>query len=370
MTRSRRDPRTERLSREVAGGSRRRFVIEAAAPTEAGGRPRRDPRPSAPPLWSASIPGRASTGPRWRTASGPLQAAAAPSAAPAAPAIRIVADPAFLVLVLPDAPGGRLAPHDRQLLGAARLIADAAGGAVVLAGASVTEEAGGAGADRRVSLPAIEGYDRGHGPRPSSRSSRRSPPVTFCFRKRRTAVISPPRRRRPRRAAVRRRRDRQRPRPDAAGRRRSGRAARRARPAGLDRGGCGRAPFRRPARSETDRGRPRGTPPRRHPRRGAHSGRPGAGAAVGGRFRLSAGNGVTDFTVFADLAQALGATPGASRVVCDAGLMPRDRQVGASGTVLEATCYIAMGIAGAPSISRASPRSSTSSPSTPTSTPR
>jgi electron transfer flavoprotein alpha subunit len=35
-------------------------------------------------------------------------------------------------------------------------------------------------------------------------------------------------------------------------------------------------------------------------------------------------------------------------VVCDAGLMPRAAQVGASGTVLEATCYVALGIAGAP----------------------
>ncbi|WP_233560061.1 electron transfer flavoprotein subunit alpha/FixB family protein [Oleomonas cavernae] len=65
-------------------------------------------------------------------------------------------------------------------------------------------------------------------------------------------------------------------------------------------------------------------------------------------FVLSAGNGVTDFASFHALAQALGATPGASRMVCDAGLMPRAAQVGASGTVLGATCYFALGIAGAP----------------------
>ena len=35
-------------------------------------------------------------------------------------------------------------------------------------------------------------------------------------------------------------------------------------------------------------------------------------------------------------------------MVCDAGLMPREAQVGASGTVLEASCYFALGIAGAP----------------------
>jgi electron transfer flavoprotein alpha subunit len=45
---------------------------------------------------------------------------------------------------------------------------------------------------------------------------------------------------------------------------------------------------------------------------------------------------------------ALHATPGASRVLCDAGLMPRHSQVGASGTVLAATCYFALGISGAP----------------------
>ncbi|MBB2196297.1 electron transfer flavoprotein subunit alpha/FixB family protein [Gluconacetobacter sp. 1c LMG 22058] len=65
-------------------------------------------------------------------------------------------------------------------------------------------------------------------------------------------------------------------------------------------------------------------------------------------FVVSAGQGVTDFETFHALARALGATEGASRVVCDAGLMPRAAQVGASGTVLDARCYLAFGIAGAP----------------------
>ncbi len=65
-------------------------------------------------------------------------------------------------------------------------------------------------------------------------------------------------------------------------------------------------------------------------------------------FVAAAGNGVTDLAGFQALAAALGATPGASRVLCDAGLMPRDRQVGASGTVLSGSCYLAFGIAGAP----------------------
>ncbi|KAA0972539.1 electron transfer flavoprotein subunit alpha/FixB family protein [Aureimonas fodinaquatilis] len=65
-------------------------------------------------------------------------------------------------------------------------------------------------------------------------------------------------------------------------------------------------------------------------------------------FVASAGNGIVDFDLFRQLAAALKATPGASRVVCDAGLMPREAQVGASGTVLAAGCYLALGIAGAP----------------------
>ncbi|GBQ66904.1 electron transfer flavoprotein subunit alpha [Ameyamaea chiangmaiensis NBRC 103196] len=65
-------------------------------------------------------------------------------------------------------------------------------------------------------------------------------------------------------------------------------------------------------------------------------------------FVVSAGQGVTDFDAFHAVARALGATEGASRVVCDAGLMPRAAQVGASGTVLDARCYLAFGIAGAP----------------------
>nr|WP_275943881.1 FAD-binding protein [Gluconacetobacter takamatsuzukensis] len=65
-------------------------------------------------------------------------------------------------------------------------------------------------------------------------------------------------------------------------------------------------------------------------------------------FVMAAGQGVRDFDSFHALSRFLGATEGASRVVCDAGLMPRGAQVGASGTVLDARCYLAFGIAGAP----------------------
>ena len=65
-------------------------------------------------------------------------------------------------------------------------------------------------------------------------------------------------------------------------------------------------------------------------------------------FVLSGGNGVTDWEGFSELSRRLGAAPGGSRMVCDAGHLPRDRQIGASGTVISAQCYFALGISGAP----------------------
>src|SRR4029077_19426724 len=65
-------------------------------------------------------------------------------------------------------------------------------------------------------------------------------------------------------------------------------------------------------------------------------------------FIVSAGNGVTDWASFHDVATALGAAESGSRVVCDGGSSARDRQVGASGSLVEPRCYLAFGIAGAP----------------------
>lgn len=64
-------------------------------------------------------------------------------------------------------------------------------------------------------------------------------------------------------------------------------------------------------------------------------------------FILSGGNGVTDWQGFHAAAEVLGATEGASRVAVDDGFMPRDRQVGASGTWVTARVYLAVGISGA-----------------------
>lgn len=65
------------------------------------------------------------------------------------------------------------------------------------------------------------------------------------------------------------------------------------------------------------------------------------------RFVVSAGAGVSDLELFKRFVTVLGATPGASRVLVDAGLMPRDRQVGASGETTAAEVYVALGISGA-----------------------
>ncbi len=64
-------------------------------------------------------------------------------------------------------------------------------------------------------------------------------------------------------------------------------------------------------------------------------------------FILSGGNGVTDWQGFHTAAKVLGATEGASRVAVDDGFMPRDRQVGATGTWVTARVYLAVGISGA-----------------------
>lgn len=64
-------------------------------------------------------------------------------------------------------------------------------------------------------------------------------------------------------------------------------------------------------------------------------------------FIISGGNGVKDWSLFHQAAEALGATEGASRVAVDDGFMPRDRQVGATGTWVTARVYLAVGISGA-----------------------
>ncbi len=62
---------------------------------------------------------------------------------------------------------------------------------------------------------------------------------------------------------------------------------------------------------------------------------------------VSAGNGVRDLAGFQDLADALGAAVGASRVAVDDGRFPRSQQIGATGKTVSASAYLAFGISGA-----------------------
>lgn len=65
-------------------------------------------------------------------------------------------------------------------------------------------------------------------------------------------------------------------------------------------------------------------------------------------FIISAGHGVTDWPSFHRLAELMDAVEAGTRRVCDAGDLPRFRQVGASGTIVQAQLYFALGISGAP----------------------
>ncbi|MCC6306667.1 MAG: electron transfer flavoprotein subunit alpha/FixB family protein [Rhodobacteraceae bacterium] len=62
---------------------------------------------------------------------------------------------------------------------------------------------------------------------------------------------------------------------------------------------------------------------------------------------VAGGAGLADWGAFHALAAALGAAEAGSRPACDAGHLPRDRQIGASGAVVAPRAYVALGISGA-----------------------
>ncbi|MDR4307096.1 electron transfer flavoprotein subunit alpha/FixB family protein [Chelatococcus sambhunathii] len=350
MTRLRRDPRTERAAARTSGAERPRYDLALkAAPSR---RPRRDPRAEAA---AQRVPAAARLRlDRSQFGAATVVATHVPERQTdkASPKPIIVENPDFLVLVVPDMAGGRLGEHDRQLFGAARELAGKTGATLALVGAS-SADLGPAGADRvAVVARDPDAYD------PDARAAE---------------VVAAMRALDPKHVLF----------PESAD---GGDLARRVsvltgEPLFTEAEQVSASALGRPARC-------RKVEQRSVPTRlisvaadsvASYSGAPRearneqvdlasgpaktAGAIVSATripadpatvplaladFVVSAGNGVTDLDMFRQVVAALGATPGASRVLCDAGLMPRAAQVGASGTVLGASCYFALGIAGAP----------------------
>ncbi|QCG94775.1 electron transfer flavoprotein subunit alpha/FixB family protein [Azospirillum sp. TSA2s] len=347
------DPRVERAARTILTGQRPRLLRQpvAAATSERRRDPRairdaalvqRQPRPRYDWTRDAACVGIA-----------PMMGATI-AAAPAIP-LKVIPEPAYLILAMLDRPSGEVSEHDRQVIAAARLLADAGGGAVVTVSTGSGDALAEAGSDRHVALP--DGWADDYVP------ERRAAAASALM-----AALSPRHILFP-------------DSPDGADVARRVAAATEERLfAGVQSLGPDRA-TRQSAGGSLETGH---RPTRlmtvaadafnpldgvRHEARPLDLAAPLTAAEellprLGGArrlavdpdalslsetdFILSAGNGVTDWQSFAELGEALGATRAGSRVVCDAGHLPRERQVGASGTVVSARCYLAFGIAGAP----------------------
>lgn len=294
---------------------------------------------------------------------GPAATASGPTARDSRRAVS-VAEPAFLIAVVPDMTGGRLSDHDRDLLGLARRLADAdaeRSGAVlaVLFGAHKEEGLGEAGVDRLLHLD-DEAYDG------------------FAPEARLGALAAVERAFAPRHWLL----------PDSPlggadlGRRLAVRLGERAVTGAWQVDADASAPLgwrctARGAAESLDIQRPLPrlvlalaecaepvsetrhaaelvaleaappTPLARIEDLGQVAVDPAGVALAEAEFILSGGNGVRDWDGFHHAARVLGATEGASRVAVDDGFMSRDRQVGATGTWVTARVYVAIGISGA-----------------------
>ena len=355
----RRDPRQERdLRRARSGGS-----VDARAAEEVQAGPhRRDPRaerdlrrtrrmessgaPSevALPLTLRRDPRQG----RGRRASVPMPSSLpAPTTAPEM--LRVPDDLGAWALVVPDAYGGAISTHDRDAIAAARILADALGGGLVAFAPSGAADYGALGIDRVVPSREIE-----------CSGDRLVAIETTVDRFRPAHVILPDT---PiggghigRQLAVRRRLRAA----TAVSRVRSG-------PEVLRRAdGGGREQVVAPAaivlvlpEAATASPGPRREaklldPPRspgRHDvvREGERLPTdPNSVPLSDADLIISAGTGVTDWARFARLAGRLEAAIGCTRAVCDSGHLPRNRQVGASGTLVDPRCYLSFGISGAP----------------------
>ncbi|MDA3922037.1 MAG: electron transfer flavoprotein subunit alpha/FixB family protein [Salinisphaera sp.] len=345
----RRDPRAEREPGLAAAAHS--AATGSAINVGPSGRLRRDPRAvvrqagrSATGRLRIDRSGRAGTVSHDRGASEHVDAG---------PELICIEAPAFWIVVVPDYEGGRLSSHDRDVFGAARKLSDGAEGAVVAVVFEAGEDLGAAGADRVLCFDdaAFAGYAPDRRAAAIVAGAAALTPRHLLFPDtavaggdigRRVAAMladSPA-------ANVHRLRA------DEAVSRADG-----------DRADYLRAPSRvllMAAECELPIGADRCCearrlePPAIEPSRTTITDRgllptnPGSVPLAEADFVISAGNGVTDWTAFHALAEVLGAAEGGSRVVCDAGLLPRERQVGASGTLIQARCYLAFGISGAP----------------------
>ncbi|MGH8501573.1 MAG: electron transfer flavoprotein subunit alpha/FixB family protein [Gammaproteobacteria bacterium] len=333
--RVRRDPRAER---------------ERAEPTStaAVARIRRDPR-------ALRAVGLLAPGQRLRIdRSRPMtlvDAAVATAPGSTAPRPVVIERPACWILAVPDLPDGRLSPYDRDALGAARGLADALDGGVVVLVFEPIEGLGAAGADRVMHF----GHTTQRGYAPEARAA---------------AVLAAIETLKPRHIVF----------PDSVtgggdlGRRLAGRLGdqpathvqRLDGGATVSRGDGGRSDFVHEtarlvlvdpgaADSVLDvrrEGRALEAPAYAVEPRIVDLGLlpvdPDAVPLAEAEFIAAAGAGLSDWESFHALARALGAAEGGSRVVCDAGFLPRERQIGASGTLVAPRCYLALGISGAP----------------------
>ncbi|MHB1219801.1 MAG: electron transfer flavoprotein subunit alpha/FixB family protein [Alphaproteobacteria bacterium] len=362
--RVRRDPRAERAAR-MGRVAQPVAALPAAAPESESGRVRRDPRaerasradraaPAVPqPAPPAPEPsGRVRRDPRAdRTA----QRQAGPARAETAVPVKTVADPKFLILAVPDLEDARLSSHDKDVIGAARGLADAGGGAVVVLAFTGPEGSkdglGEAGADRvlRFADASFAGYAPERRAAAVLAAIEALEPRHVLFPE--TGVVGGDV---GRRVAV------------SLGDRAAGNVQRVTSDRIVRRGKGGRADFSLvpprvllvaaeaadPVIDERYEARelpaPRIEVLPRVEDRGLAATDPATVPMAEADFIVSAGNGVRDWDAFHRVAAALGASEGGSRPVCDAGHLPRHRQVGASGTLVEPRCYVALGIAGAP----------------------
>ena len=351
MTRRRRDPRAETLALTTSTQPRRRIARGTPAPSPTGRR-RRDPRAERA---AASV--QVGTRRRFDWSGAALRARPRIRESVAAgPTVRIIEDPAFLVLVVPDQPRGELTAHDRQLIAAGRILADAGGGAVVVLAPDrdTPTDLATAGADRLIKADSDLFTD-------------------YCPEQRAASVLDAVETLKPRHVLFAESADGgadlarrvaastgerlfpgvQNLTPTNAGRRaRGGSSELSHAPARLMTIALDAVPPLEDARHEA-RVIPYTVTESTPVTPGIRSARPlpvdpDQLTLAEADFIVSAGNGITDWAGFAELADALGATRGGSRVVCDAGHLPRDRQIGASGTLVTARCYFALGIAGAP----------------------